>query len=143
MRHRRALGGRPRIAFRQRLCVLAEGERARLIDDSLQFLLLEIGRQLLVVPRIGRVGLNERLVRDVVVGRGRERLVCEQGRNQNDAAQLDSVPRLQFPRQASRPDGAVALADEELRRQPPVVGDQIGVDELAERAQIAVLAVEL
>ena len=84
-----------------------------------------------------------RRVRDVVLRRRRQRLIREQRRHQHDAVQLDAVAHLKFLRQARRADRAVALPDEELRRRPPIVGLEISVDELAERAQIAADAVEL
>src|SRR5207244_4860992 len=56
---------------------------------------------------------------------------------------LGAVAILYVRRGARRSDGAVALADQILRRRPAVVGLEIDVDELTERAQVARLPVEL
>jgi hypothetical protein len=101
------------------------------------------GGQPFVIPRGRREGLDLHGPRDVVVGRGLQRLIREQRGDQDDAVQLDPVARLQLARKTRRPDRAVALADQVLGRGIAVVGLEVLVDELAKRPDVALLAVEL
>ena len=96
-----------------------------------------------MVPGVGRVGFDERRIRHVVVRRRRQRLIAEQRRDEHDAVQLDAVALLDFLCETGRPDRAVRLTDQVLGRGPPAVRFQIRIDELAERAQVTRLPVEL
>src|SRR5205823_1128968 len=119
LRGRLALGRGRAIAFRQRRQVLAERELPRGVDRLLQ-IAGEIGRQLLVIPRGRRVGLEVRRVGDVVLRREQQVLERERRRNQRDAVQLDAVPVLQLLREPRRSNRAVALADQVFRRREAV-----------------------
>ena len=67
----------------------------------------------------------------------------EDRRDQDDAVQVDGVVILQIIAQGGRAEGAVAFADQKLRRVPAVVAAQVGDDELREGLDVFVDAVKI
>ena len=131
-----ALGSRERIALRQRRHVIAEGKRPRLLHDLLQRLLLQLGRELLVVPGRGRVRRQIAGVREVVGGRRLDVSEVEHRAEEHDAIQLDPFSRLELGREARRAEGAVALAVEILGRRPAAVLIEVVANELREEPDV-------
>ena len=130
-----ALGGGQRIALVERGRVLAHGEAFDFLEERAQVLLLQVLRDLLVVPGIGRVSGQFQLVHQVVRP-GPDGLQVEGRGDQDHAIERDAAVD-QVAGQSGGAEGAVALPGDEQGREGAVVAGHVHADEFAHRLQVA------
>ena len=129
------------VAAREDHGVLAIHPPLDLLEQSRQVELLQVGRQLLVVPGRRRVRGDVVQVRQVVVGAEEDPLEVQRARHQDHAGQRDAAVD-QVPGQSGGAGRPVALADDVQGRGPSVVPRQVHPDELADRLDVAAQRVE-
>lgn len=128
------------VAFHQSVRVLAPRELPRLLQEAVH--VRRAGNHFVIAGR-RRVAGNIQLVREVFARIKRDCPKVQNVRHQNDSVQIHPVVRLQVVPQRHRAKRPVALANQELRRIPPVVPAHVGVDELRQRADVRIHAPEI
>ncbi|MCE3263616.1 MAG: hypothetical protein K0R43_2695 [Pseudoduganella sp.] len=137
-RHRVAPLRIEEAAVGQRRNQLVDGERFRFRQHVLQVLLLQFGRQGLLVPGSGGVvGQGQRLAHRPFALQAQPRW-----RDQDHAVQVHPVRILQLQRQAGHARGAIAFADQELGRGPAPFARDEGLQPVGQVFDVGVHAKE-
>ncbi len=128
-----------RRALKQRMGVGAPGESLDLVDERRK--IRRPRRDAVVVPGHCRIGRQVQLVGQIVargVVQGRK---VEHRRTQDHAIEVDPLTD-EVLGEDRRARGAVALAQQEFRGFEPIVALHVALDELRERARIAIDPIE-
>src|SRR2546421_9081827 len=102
------LVGRQRVSLVQGLEIIARGKFLRLLERGLQ-IVLKIGRQLVVIPRVGGVARQMQRIREAIGEVGAKRAEIEDGGDEHDPVEGDALIN-EITREAGGAEGAVTFA---------------------------------